>query len=315
MLKRKFEAVREMVLQQILLPKLKKTDEINRFHDVRNRYWEILTKLRSWAPSSELAVNPRYEWNKWAGHIAGSFKEGVPISFLSNSYLIETMVHHRKGGRKAALQRIAEVKAAFGVSLSTYLLKETYIGLPRITDSYWLTSANTAHHAFHLASYRKVTGKVFWESESIVEWGGGYGNMARILKKMNSHLTYTIIDLPELLALQYIYLYSTGGREAVHIIEPGQSAASGRVNFLPSNVLTSGQLRLECNAFISTWALTESPYKAQEYMIDSNLLSAEKVLLGYATEKDNMMRTHLGRLGLSERPVPVLPEGNAYAFR
>jgi len=314
-LQNKFETVQEILLQQILLPKLRNNNEINRFNDIKNQYYDICKKLTSWGERSHLTVNPGYEWNSWAENIGRAFKHGVPISFLSNSLLAKTMVYHRRRGRKAALQRIAKVKDVFGEKVSMQILRENYIGVPMITDANWLTSASTAHHAFHLASYKETTGKLLWESESIIEWGAGYGNMARILRKMNSHLTYTIIDLPELLALQYVYLYSTEGKDAVNIIQPGELAAHSKVNFLPSNVMLNNQLVFEPMGFISTWALTESPYDAQKYIVDSNFFNAENVLLGYERNNNNKIRSHLNGLGLDEKPVPFLPEGHAYACR
>ena len=45
--------------------------------------------------------------------------------------------------------------------------------------------------------------------------------MARILRKLNPNFTYVLVDLPELGALQYIYLYSVTG-EFPHILTKGE---------------------------------------------------------------------------------------------
>ena len=309
------ESAREKLLQLVLLPRLRNRNEVDRFNYIKNQYCDICERLRSWGASFFSEVNPGYEWNHWAREVERSFGDRVPMSFLSNPRLIETMVHYRKGGREAASKRIAVVKSVFGEELSRRLLRESYIGSPMITDSKWMTSANTAHHAYHLANYRQATGKIFWEVDGIIEWGGGYGNMARITRKMNPNLTYTIIDLPELLALQYVYLYATEGEESVNLMQSGESVALRKVNFLPSTVVLSRQLDLTCDVFMSTWALTESPYNAQEYIASSNFLNAESVLLGYDRNDNNKIRRYLDGLQIREKPVPLLPEGHSYGFR
>ena len=87
---------------------------------------------------------------------------------------------------------------------------------PKISNFGYMTSENAIHQSFHLSSYKEYTTKDIVESQTIAEWGGGYGCLARMIRKINSSCTYIIMDLPELNALQYVYLSSIFGKESVN---------------------------------------------------------------------------------------------------
>ena len=82
-------------------------------------------------------------------------------------------------------------------------------------------STNTIHHLYHLykyLSYRNLKISEF-KSKRIIEWGGGYGNMAKILIELGITGNYLIVDIPEFITIQYIYLASYFSIDKVHIIK------------------------------------------------------------------------------------------------
>lgn len=71
------------------------------------------------------------------------------------------------------------------------------------------TSGNMVHQAYHLLQLRR-TGLDINSMRSIVEFGGGYGAMARLCRKLGYRGKYYIHDLPEFSYLQQYYLEQEG---------------------------------------------------------------------------------------------------------
>ncbi len=144
--------------------------------------------------------------------------------------------------------------------------------------------------------------------------------MARIIKRMNPSLTYTIIDLPELLALQYVYLSSIEGENNVHIVKSGSTPqlAIGKINLLSSEMAVSNSGGLDCDSFISTWAITESPRDAQKFVRDKEFFGARRLLLGSLINENNYLAGSLTGIGLSRVPIPIsrgIEKGHEYWLR
>jgi hypothetical protein len=138
--------------------------------------------------------------------------------------------------------------------------------------------------------------------------------MARLIKRLNPGVTYIIVDLPELLALQYIYLYSILGCSALNPVCGVSRLVGGKINFVPYSAVMERRLSLECDGFISTWAITESPLEAQDFVIQSKCFSARKILLAYLKVDSNRFAGRLEELGLKEEPATLQP-GHAYALK
>jgi hypothetical protein len=201
-----------------------------------------------------------------------------------------------------------------GVDTAKRLLREDCIGLPNITDAKWLTSANRAHHASHLAAYLRAKGRPLWEAGCVAEWGGGYGNMARLIRRMNPRCTYIIFDLPEILALQYVYLTAVEGEEP-HLLSPTEQIAIGKVNLVASYAALAGEVVTPmCDAFISTWALSESPASAQTAVLDRRFFGASAVLMAYRRGDGNRLEAAVGGSDLAEFPVPFYDPSHSYAL-
>jgi len=114
------------------------------------------------------------------------------------------------------------------------------------------TTGNTIHHRYHLYQFEDLANKRLSNFSSIVELGGGYGNMARLAYKLGFQGRYNIIDLPEFALLQDYYL-------SHHDITAQHSPYT------------------ECDLFIATWSLSEIPLeqrKPYEHINAKNFLIA-----------------------------------------
>lgn len=73
-----------------------------------------------------------------------------------------------------------------------------------------------------------------WESSTIVEWGGGYGSLARLIRRLSpGDATYALVDAPILCAIAWRYLSDVLGEDAVAGVDEG-GLRPGRVNLVPA---------------------------------------------------------------------------------
>jgi hypothetical protein len=125
---------------------------------------------------------------------------------------------------------------------------------------------------------------------------------------MNPALTYTIIDLPELLALQYVYLGSLEGEDMIHsVISDDAELAPGRINLVSFERALSRKADIQADSFLSTWALTECPGHVQDQVWEANFFGATSGLLAARIDANNKLRH---RVNLSSWTVSEVPELN-----
>lgn len=68
------------------------------------------------------------------------------------------------------------------------------------------TSGNLIHQAYHLSQFEHTFEKKVEELETIVEFGGGYGAMCAVIRRLGFSGEYALYDLPEFRFLQEYYL-------------------------------------------------------------------------------------------------------------
>jgi hypothetical protein len=99
------------------------------------------------------------------------------------------------------------------------VLQEPYFGQPelmRLEDV--TTSGNLIHQAYHLMQFEQQAKVKVGDLDSIVEFGGGYGAMVVLCRRLGFKGKYTIIDLPEFSLLQEFYLSNTIGLDNVELV-------------------------------------------------------------------------------------------------
>ena len=89
-------------------------------------------------------------------------------------------------------------------------ITESYIGNPYRYKSNEKVSGNLIHQAYHLMQFEKHTGQTIDKLDRIVEFGGGYGAMCVIARRLGFKGMYHIYDLPEFSLLQEYYLTQLG---------------------------------------------------------------------------------------------------------
>jgi len=130
---------------------------------------------------------------------------------------------------------------------------------------------NSIHHLYHLARFVDTTG-VEIESQSILEWGGGFGNLARLSKGLFPGVSYSIVDLAFMTSIQRRYLDAVLGPEHGVTIHPVESL--------------DGSTKLSADLFVSTWALSECTVDAHLYVLGGDFFGAKSVLIAHQKSSD-----------------------------
>jgi len=295
--------------------KINNQDKYEKFATLSLEY-EAICKQFIMSKDSFDKTSIGYDWGSWAGKIRQTFHHQVPMNFLAEPLISFTMVFKRFKGIQDTKYRLKFLKQYISEEQLIKLLEEDCIGNPIISNFQYKTSSNRAYHLSHLAMYKKINGNHFWDTNSVIEFGGGYGNMCRLIKKANPLVTYIIIDLPELLALQYVYLASLIGENELNIInEKNIHIASNKINLISSEFLYKTNMQLEIDSFISTWALSESPYYLQEYVVDNNFFNAKKLLLASLTDENNLLKNIIDFQDIEKINVPLLKDSHEYWIR
>ncbi len=115
---------------------------------------------------------------------------------------------------------------------------------------------------------------------TVVEWGGGYGNLAKLFRRLHGGApTYVVLDIPIFSAVQWLYLSAVLGEQSVSLhTRPGQEVRPGAVNLVPIGL--AHDLHVPADLFVSTWALNESTPHAQAHVRSRRWYGAHSLLLG-----------------------------------
>lgn len=172
-------------------------------------------------------------------------------------------------------------------------------------------SANFYRQLYHLISYESTTNKEFDFGDTWAEWGGGYGLQAYIVNHLFDPQQYVIIDLPIFTVLQYHFLSSVLPDTRVEISADGESC-DAEIVLVPQG--QSGEIGRVDN-FISTWALSESPPEAIDYVINDRLFfEADNILTAFQTADDKFPFAQSFGDKLNIQEIEHIP-GNYYGFR
>jgi hypothetical protein len=162
------------------------------------------------------------------------------------------------------------------------LLAEDPVGAPPtvpVPGTDIRTSPNTVHQLHHLLRYEEATGRRVRDAATVVEWGGGFGSLMRLLVRLHGgEPTCVVIDTPVFAALQWLYLSAVLGENRVVLHHRGPVRPEpGRVNVVPIGLVRD--LEVDADLFISNWALNESMPAAQRDVVERNWFGAESLLL------------------------------------
>lgn len=238
------------------------------------------------------------------------------FSFLRNRSIMKSMFV--AAGGKWINEELAFLEKSLPTKRLRTILQEDYVGKPILMNSTYLTSHSSIHIFYHLLKFQDKARINLSQLGTVVEWGGGYGNMAKLFRRVNTKATYIIIDTPLFSCIQWLYLATVFGDSAVNILHSIESRIEReKINLLPVCFLKCHDLNAD--VFIATWSLSESSKSAQDYVSSLNFFDAKHLLLAY--QESSHQLPDAGRLGdiavthgAVIEPIEFLP-GNYYAFK
>lgn len=255
-------------------------------------------------------------WRKFNEKLCNDFLPTPNFNFLRNPLILRTMFVS-KGGIWLKKQLIY-LEASLSEATLKKVLNEDLVGNPILIDSKYTTSHNSINHLYHILKLLNTTQSKLVDINTIVEWGGGYGNMTKIFKRLSSkRITYIVIDTPLFCSIQWLYLGTVFGENQVHLINQLPiKIIPNKINILPVGLAKN--LNVKADLFISTWALSESSVIAQDLVIDKKWFRAKKILLGFQTSSKkipyaNNLANEIKKIGGLIEQIDFLP-GNFYAF-
>ena len=201
-------------------------------------------------------------------------------------------------------------------------IQESAVGDPRPFFDYPTSSGNLLYQAYQMCRFEDVTGARLPDVEFILEFGGGYGALCRLVYTLGFGGTYAIYDFPEFSALQQFYLRahglptSTGTRR-----EPGRPAIVTLSTLGELDELLEGRLPGRA-AFVALWSLSETPLQLRNAVM-TRVKTFDLFVFGYNprfADVDNTAWFAAARARLDDRidwhdvPLQLLHESVRHLF-
>jgi len=221
---------------------------------------ELRGAVRACPPSDELAGAAKDTTESWSRHrreIRRRLLSCDPAGFLAWTPIVRSMTFGLLPWVRTEFQALRH--SGQWESRWRRALEENRAGLPMPSHIHPRTSGTLIHHAYHLHRFEAAAGRSIADSAEIVEFGGGYGSMARLVTRLGYRGRYHIYDLPEFSALQKFYLRlvraEVGDNELAEALS--RVTSSERLESAsPSNE--------EGAVFLATWSLSETPIERRE---------------------------------------------------
>ena len=189
-------------------------------------------------------------------------------------------------------QQVVFCREHFGDRLEE-LSKEDNALLPRIVDGSLGTSEALVYHLSHFAEFEKKTGTSMRDLKTVVEFGGGYGGSTRVLNRLMNRIgTIVVVDLPQMLQLQYYYLNEVGVESRLKICSfDGDLPEQGKINLVPAHFSQSLSAisSLKPDLLVATWSLSEAPRETQELVKELDYFGSNQILYGYFHENNSLL--------------------------
>ncbi len=180
--------------------------------------------FRTWDP---VRFIPLFELQHWVGYYQGVIDTSERLFGESRNRWIKAMAP-RNWGFDDDYYRLTEV---------ILRLREKEIG----------TTTYNCKSNHHIETYFQLTGKDVGSYDRIVEFGGGTGDLARLILDCGFEGEYTIVDFPEVSKIQQINFQDSLKKPLL----------TGEIPLKKQNTL-----------LISTWALSEVPIVLREEVMN-----------------------------------------------
>jgi putative sugar O-methyltransferase len=282
---------------------LKKWKQVIAYYSLRKEFFDLYDVLIK----KDISIFLTPHWLSLNSKFENYFRNNnnnIPFGFLKNKLIGFAMFV--SGGSKSMKTELDNLRQIYSEKELRNLLEEEAVGLPIITDIKHGTSHNSIRHLYHIVRFATKTKININSINSVLEWGGGYGNFARIFLKVRhfpNGFTYTIIDTPLFSCIQWLYLSAVLGKDKVNIIKNETcSIVEGKINIVPIEFIE--KINATPDLFVSTWALSESSVYSQDYVLSKDFWFAKHLLIAYQESNEDLPNaTRLGTIVESSKKV------------
>ena len=254
-------------------------------------------------------------WRDYANRLERDLLPDPRFDFLRHPILLETM---QIRGRRSLAGALRNLEARLDPESLSELLDEDLVGVPALDCRRYSTSHTLVHHLYHLERFAASTGVDWRRIGGVVELGGGYGSLARLMRRgAERPPTHVIIDMPVPALLTWLFLGAIFGASNVDLLRSPGTPKPGQITIVPAALASSIDLTGEL--FVSTWGLSEISRPAQERIAAGAWFGAEHLLLAFQRSTkdfpDAVVTEALVRnAGAAIEPVNVIG-GSSYGFR
>lgn len=226
-------------------------------------------------PIGNTTTAPERKWLSFAKEVQQRIADSDPRTFLSWDVIRYNMLY---GANERDFQDLA--------AQNDWNRWEKAIIEPTITNQqpFYLfpkANENTIRQATHLLHYMKMTGRRPETFDTIIDFGGGFGSMCRLVHALGFGGTYIIFDWPIFSLLQQFYLRIINSKVPI-IRNPGK--------YVPGILLVNELEQLEKiladapgeKLLIATWSLSETSPAFRNDLLD--IVKPDSVLITYQKE-------------------------------
>jgi len=182
-------------------------------------------------------------WNDFTNRIKHKLETSEISNFMTWDILINTMI---AGVDPIEIEHLNKNWDYWADKITENKLK------PNSHETYPISSTNNLHHAYSLQIMMDNFGIKLSDFNTVTEFGGGYGNTARLFRKASFNGTYYIYDIPELCRIQNYYL-SQNSINDINLLMKNDS-----IENVPKESL-----------FLGLWSITESPISTRNYYLNN----------------------------------------------
>lgn len=213
-----------------------------------------------------------YQWLEFRRSIKSHILGAPKRNFLDNDEIQVAMVRSGMGG----IQHFEIQYLNNSISQNTRRLiqkfKETDFHLMPKACSEFDCTTNSLGQLYYVARILETI-KTPEKLQTIVEFGGGFGNLAHIFCTVLPSTTYIIFDVPEMLSLQYLYLKGSMPDCRINVIfDPIMKIEKNCINLIPSAYCDA--INISTDLFVSTFALSETSELMQNSVLQKNYYNA-----------------------------------------
>ena len=260
-------------------------------------YEDIWEKIKGYNTSTFMTEM----WSEHLEYIKKHFFE-EPYNLFHHDIIRYAM--YLTAGNELAKKQISYLEKSYSEKILNFYLPEIQTFEHVISNSKYNCSESRIQHLTHLTFAQDKLKIKLNQLNSFVEFGGGYGGMTSLIKRINPNSTILVIDFPIMLLVQMYYYYPIH-KENINIMDNNNNnIIEGKINLCPINIVKDINFN-PFDLFIATWSLSESNKKTNDIILNElNLFDSKNILYGYrdyGNEKPNPRQMCSKKLPLNKK--------------